>query len=215
MRAATGLDSGQLHRAVDVADVEDPHATEPFGVHRTGRALRAAVDPAARLLDRHEQQVSVDRHVALTAGADERRPQLRVGGIGEVVDLEAVEASDDGIGPAEREVGVDEAEVVRRGIERRDSWVVVEQLHVAARLAPREVPGRQANPRVYDLTGHHRRDQQHADGGDGGDGDSPHPPGACTVQVCRQHCHRTPFGRSDPPPSLLVATRRTARYEAN
>ena len=46
----------------------------------TGRrhALRAAVEPAARLLDRHEQQVAVDRHVALAAGADDRREQLRL-----------------------------------------------------------------------------------------------------------------------------------------
>ena len=39
VRAAACLHAWQLHRTVDVADVEDPHAAEPFGVHRTGRAL--------------------------------------------------------------------------------------------------------------------------------------------------------------------------------
>ena len=43
--------------------------------HRRVDALRAAVEAAARLLDRHEEQVAVDRHVALAARAHDRREQ--------------------------------------------------------------------------------------------------------------------------------------------
>ena len=60
---------GHLLGILQVGDVEDAHAAEPLHAHRRGHALRATVDAAARLLDRHEQQVAVDRHVALAAGA--------------------------------------------------------------------------------------------------------------------------------------------------
>ncbi len=40
--------------------------------------LRAAVDAAARLFDRHEHQVAVDRRVTLAAGAHHRRAAARV-----------------------------------------------------------------------------------------------------------------------------------------
>ena len=58
-----------------------------------GNALHAAVDAAARLLDRHEQQVAVDRHVALTAGAHDRRQQSRPARVLDVVGVEAVEVA--------------------------------------------------------------------------------------------------------------------------
>ena len=56
-------------------------------------ALRAAIDAAARLLHRHEQQVAVDRHVALAAGAHDRREQLRLARPLDVVGVEAVEVA--------------------------------------------------------------------------------------------------------------------------
>jgi hypothetical protein len=55
-------------RMIDVADVEDPDAAESFGADGPGHALRAAVDPAAPFFDGHEQQVLVDREIALAAG---------------------------------------------------------------------------------------------------------------------------------------------------
>ena len=58
-------------------------------------ALRAAVDPSARLLDRHEQQVPVDRDVALSAGTHDRGEQLRLLRRLDVVDVEAVEVADE------------------------------------------------------------------------------------------------------------------------
>ena len=88
---------GSCTGLLDVADVEDADAAEALRVDRAGRALGAAVDAAARLFDRHEEQVAVDRHVTLAARAHERRAQGRRGGIGDVVDLEAVEVADDGV----------------------------------------------------------------------------------------------------------------------
>ena len=87
-----------------------------------GHALRAAVDAAAGLLDRHEQQVAVDRDVALAAGADDRRQQARALRALDVVGIEAVEVADHHVRAAEREVGVGEVEAAgarRRGRVRR------------------------------------------------------------------------------------------------
>ena len=131
VRAAAGLDARQLHRIVDVGDVEDPHAPEALQVHRTGCArVPQSIRPRLSSTDMNSR-FAVHRHVALSAGADERDAQRRVGRVRDVVDLEAVEAADDGVVTGERQVGVDEAEVARRGVERRLARVVVEQLHVA------------------------------------------------------------------------------------
>ena len=85
-------------------------------------ALRAAIDAAARLFDRHEQQVAVDRDVALAAGADDRREQARALRALDVVGVEAVEVAHHHVRAAEREVGVGEvqsARARRRGRIRR------------------------------------------------------------------------------------------------
>ncbi len=139
---------GQLHRVADVADVEDAHAAEALEVHGAGGTLSAAVDAAARLFDRHEEQVAVDRHVTLTARTHERRAQGRRCGIRDVVDLEAVEVADDGVVTAEREVGVDEPEVAGSRVERRDARQAREQLDVARRRLGVEVTRRKVFARV-------------------------------------------------------------------
>ena len=77
-------------------------------------ALRAAVDAAARLLDRHEEQVAVDRHVALPAGADDRGEQPRLLRRLDVVGVEAVEVAEEHVGAAERHVGVGEVQPAAR-----------------------------------------------------------------------------------------------------
>ena len=61
----------------------------------------------------------IHRHVTLAAWADERAREHRFGRIRDVVDLEAVEAADDGVVLREGEVRVDEAEVAGRRVERR------------------------------------------------------------------------------------------------
>ena len=105
---------GSWHRVALVADVEDPDAAEALRVDRAGGALAAAVDAAAGLLDRHEEQVAVDRHVTLAARAHEGAAQGRVGRVGDVVELEAVEVAHDRRVAGEGEVGVHEPEVARR-----------------------------------------------------------------------------------------------------
>ena len=112
----------------------------------SGEALGTAVDAAAGLLDRHEQQVAVHRDIALAARADERAVQHRVVRVRDVVDLEAVEAADDGTVTGEGEIGVDEPEVVGRRVERCNPRIVVEVLDPACRLGPREVAGRKPDP---------------------------------------------------------------------
>ena len=110
VRSAARLHGRDLDRSGEVRDVEDADAAEALRVDGAGRTLRTAIDPPARLLDRHEEQVLVDGHLALPARADDRRHDLRVGRIGDVVDLEAVEVSDEGVVALEGEIGVDERE---------------------------------------------------------------------------------------------------------
>ena len=109
VRSAAGLNRGHLLRVFHVADVEDADAAESLGADGRLHALEAAIEPAARLLDRHEQQVAVDRHVALSAGADHRREQPRPPRILDVVGVEAVVVADDRVGALEGEVGVGES----------------------------------------------------------------------------------------------------------
>ena len=97
-------------RLAQIADVEDADAAEALGADRRGHALHAAVDAAAVLLDRHEQQVAVHRDVALPAGADDRGEQLRVLAALDVVGVEAVEVAEEHVGAAEREVRVGEVQ---------------------------------------------------------------------------------------------------------
>ena len=166
MRAAAGLHGGDLHRVGDVADVEDPHALEPRADGRVG----AAVDPGAGLLDRHEQQVAVDRHVALAAGAHHVGDVGRVGRVGDVVDVEAVEVADEGVVAAEGEVGATmpekpstgESKGATRGSLSRRSTLVSADVQVLRG---------QAHARVVHRRGGRDRQAQGQDGGaDHGDG---------------------------------------------
>ncbi len=112
--AAAGLHGGHLLGILEVGDVEDAHATEALDADRRRHALGAAVDAAARLLDRHEEQVAVDRDVALTAGAGNRRHQLRLARVLHVVGVEAVEVAHHDVDALEGEVGVGEVETAAR-----------------------------------------------------------------------------------------------------
>ena len=113
VRSAARLNRRDLARLAEIADVENADAAEPFGADLVLNTLRAAVDAAARLLDRHEQQVAVHRHVALPAGTHRRREQLRLPGDLDVVGVEAVEVAHEEVRAAEREVGVGESEHIR------------------------------------------------------------------------------------------------------
>src|SRR5207302_65221 len=77
VRTAACLDRRDLLGITNVTDVEDADAAETLGADRLLNALDAAVDPAADLLNGHEQQIAVDRHVALPARADDGGQQAR------------------------------------------------------------------------------------------------------------------------------------------
>ena len=110
VRPPAGLHRRDLPRHAHVADVEDADAAETLLADRLGDPLQAAVEPAAGLLDRHDQQVADHRDVALTAGADHRGDERGRGGDLDAVGVEAVVAADEDLVAGEGEVGVPEVE---------------------------------------------------------------------------------------------------------
>src|SRR5439155_19773502 len=81
----------------------------------------AAVDPAARLLDRHEQQIAVDRHIPLTAGAHHRREEARPLRAVDVVRVEPVEITLEQMIATEGEIRVRIAKTSARRLRGRRS----------------------------------------------------------------------------------------------
>ena len=116
VRSAAGLDGRDLLRGPDVADVEDPHAAEALGVHSAVGTRCTAVDPAVVLLDRHEQQIAVNRHIALPARADDRGQQLGLPSPADVIDVEAVEVTDEQLAVRDGHVAVGQRQ---RAVTRR------------------------------------------------------------------------------------------------
>src|SRR5437879_12332291 len=106
VRSAARLNRRDLARLAEIADVENADAAEQFGADLVLNTLRAAVDAAARLLDRHQQQVAAHRHVALPAGPHRRREQIPLPGDLDAVAVAAVEVAQEASRAAEREVGV-------------------------------------------------------------------------------------------------------------
>ena len=94
VRAAAGLHRRHLLRIFDVGDVENSHSAEAIFLRRRRRrlvllfplagggarrkSLRTAIQPAVRHLHRHEQQILVNRNVALPARTHHRRQQTRL-----------------------------------------------------------------------------------------------------------------------------------------
>ena len=109
MRPATGLDVADVPGISNVADVEDPEPPEPLGADRVLDTLSPAVETRGEVLARDEEQVLVDRDVALRAGTDVGGFQGRPAGICDVPHLIAVEVSLDRIVAGEGQVGVDPA----------------------------------------------------------------------------------------------------------
>ncbi len=130
MGSPAGLHGGHLFRLAHVGDVEDADAAEALGADRFLNALRSAVEPAACLFHRHDQQVAVDRHVSLTARAHDGGDEPGLPRIFDVVGIEPVEAAEEEMIPLEREVGVREAKCVRP--RRRLTWI--RRLRIRARV---------------------------------------------------------------------------------
>jgi hypothetical protein len=94
VRAAAGLHLAHLDGAAAVLDVEDAKAAEAFRAHLLRHPLQAAVDAAAGLLDRHDQEVAHDGHVALAARAHDRALQRGRAVGAQPVEVEAVVVAD-------------------------------------------------------------------------------------------------------------------------
>ena len=161
VRAAAGLHVGHVLRVGDVRDVEDPDPAQAILAHRFGNSLDAAIDAAGLPFARHEQQVPVDRHVALRRRAHIGQHRGRLRRIRDVVDLEAVVVALDGVLAGKGQIGVGDAEEFLR--RRRGGH----QLQIPRGLARVPLAGRQAHPRIRarrrrrhdrrDRRGHHRR----------------------------------------------------------
>ena len=149
MRAAARLHRRDLDGQSDVRDVEDADAAEAQRI--AGRDARgAAVGASPCLLGGHEQQVPVHRDLALATRTDNCCADLRVGGIGDVVDLETVEIADERVVALERQVGVDEGEAagVCRVGEAVGLGAMREQLEAVRGDAGVIEAGRKADPRI-------------------------------------------------------------------
>jgi hypothetical protein len=73
VRAAAGLHVADVARVADVADVEDADAAEPVRAHRLAAPPPCRSRAGPHPLARDEEEVAVDRHVALRRGADVAR----------------------------------------------------------------------------------------------------------------------------------------------
>ena len=126
MRTAAGLHRGDLLGVLDVGDVENSHAAETvllrdwhpallfvaWGRRRLGRkTLIAAIEASIRHFYRHEQQIFVNRNIALAAWANQRGQQCGLRRIGNVIDADPVKISLKKMIALECEVGVRECEL--------------------------------------------------------------------------------------------------------
>ena len=140
--ATAGLHVADVLRVVDVADVEDPEPAQPVLAHGVTHALGAAVQPRRQVLAGDEEQVLVDRDVALAGGADVPGDQLRLARLLDVPHLEAVVVALDEILAGEGHVRVgDPGELLGRR-------VLGDHLQVPHRLARIVQAGLEADPRI-------------------------------------------------------------------
>src|SRR4026208_151077 len=90
VRSAAGLHLADLLGACEVRNVEDTQTAETVLAHILVHALTPAVHAAACLFNRHDQEISHDGDIALSAWTDHRAEQGWRFRIGKAVDIEAV-----------------------------------------------------------------------------------------------------------------------------
>src|SRR5205823_12278331 len=78
VRPPASLDGGKLLRITEITDIENTDSAKTFGAGHRSNSLRPAIDTPARLLDRHEKQIPIDRHITLSTRADHRSNYSRV-----------------------------------------------------------------------------------------------------------------------------------------
>ena len=123
--ATTGLDLADLTHCGDVGNIKDAQAPETLFRYVSFDALQAAIDPAARLLDAHDEDVANDRYVALTTRAHHRTHQFRRAIFGELVDVKAVVVAGHHDVVKERHIGVGKIKQRRALGELRKAFFVL------------------------------------------------------------------------------------------
>ncbi len=114
VRAAAGLHVADVSRIADVADVEDAETAQTVRADGVPHSLRTAVESTGEALAGDEEQIPVDRNVALGGWADVCRGQSGPARIGNIPDLPAVVVPLNCVVAAERQVGVRHAQKVLR-----------------------------------------------------------------------------------------------------
>src|ERR1700690_3306597 len=75
------------------------------------KPLGTAIQTSIGHFNGHEEEVLVNRDITLAAGADQRGEESGVGGIGDVVDIDAVEISLEEVIALESKIGIGESEL--------------------------------------------------------------------------------------------------------
>src|SRR2546430_17497415 len=78
VRTPASLDGSKLLRITEITDIENADSAKTFGAGHWSNSLRPAIDTPARLLDRHEKQIPIDRHITLPTRANHRSNYSRV-----------------------------------------------------------------------------------------------------------------------------------------
>ena len=113
VRAAARLHVDDLFRMGHVRDVVDSHADRPVLAHGILNALCAAIRAVAGALGRNEEQVAVDRRIALPRRAYGRVLENGIRGVRDVPHLESAEVALEDVVAAEGQVGVRERQSTR------------------------------------------------------------------------------------------------------
>jgi hypothetical protein len=162
VRAAAGLHVPDVLGVADVGDVEDADAAEAVRAHRRLYALGAAVEPAAEALAGDEEEVAVDRHVALRGRAEVRRHELGRARVRDIPNHDPVVVALDHVVAVEGEVGVGDADEVLGGGRRGELAEVPDGLLRVEEAGPEADAriGRRSGLRPHRGTGEQRRQQE-------------------------------------------------------
>ena len=139
---AAGLDVGEVFRVGDVGGVEDPNPANPVVAHRFLNALGSAVEPAGQALTRDEQQVPVDRYVALRRRAEIRLLEGWPARVGDVPHIESVVVALEDVVAPECQVRI------TRRFESGRRWGVRHQPHVPGGHPRRGLPRAETDPGI-------------------------------------------------------------------
>src|SRR5262245_25574650 len=135
---------------VEIADIENAYTAKPLGADGVGHAVPPAVQPPAGFLNRNEEEVVINRWVALAAGTDERRVEDRLLRVRDVPHLKAVVVALKDVVTLEGHVRVDELVLPRsrRVVEARHDGLVDHELQILDRGSGVVVAGLEPYSRV-------------------------------------------------------------------